>query len=78
MDAVFLLDCEEETLSKQLLKRASSDRCIDNNVNTVAKRIQSFKEKTLPALKHYDDKGKLFIVSYYAFAVHSLMVKFPS
>ncbi|XP_025111640.1 uncharacterized protein LOC112574655 [Pomacea canaliculata] len=62
VDAVFLLDCEEETLSKQLLKRASSNRCIDNNVNTVAKRIQSFKEKTLPALKHYDDKGKLFIV----------------
>ena len=62
MDAVFLLDCEEQTLSKQLLKRAEGSGRVDNNVNTIAKRILAFKEKTLPVLKHYDDKEKLFIV----------------
>ena len=59
---MFLLDCEEETLSKQLLERAKDEKRIDNNVNTVAKRIQAYKEKTLPVLKHYDDMDKLFIV----------------
>jgi hypothetical protein len=63
VDAVFLLDCEEETLSEQLLKRAKDDKRIHDNVNTVAKRINAFKEKTLPVLKHYDDQEKLFIVS---------------
>lgn len=64
VDAVFLLDCEEETLSKQLLERAKDEKRIDNNVNTIAKRIQAYKEKTLPVLKHYDDMDKLFIVRF--------------
>ncbi|XP_070176220.1 uncharacterized protein [Littorina saxatilis] len=62
VDAVFLLDCEEESLSKQLLDRAKQTKRIDNNVNTVAKRIQAYKENTLPVLKHYDDMEKLFIL----------------
>ena len=64
VDAVFLLDCEEETLSKQLLERAKDEKRIDNNVNTIARRIQAYKEKTLPVLKHYDDMEKLFIVRF--------------
>lgn len=77
VDAVFLLDCEEETLSKQLLERAKDEKRIDNNVNTIAKRIQAYKEKTLPVLKHYDDMEKLFIVSFVLFQFcHFFFVSF--
>ncbi|KAK7474074.1 hypothetical protein BaRGS_00034680, partial [Batillaria attramentaria] len=62
VDAVFLLDCEEETLSQQLLERGKDTGRVDNNVNTIAKRIQAYKDKTLPVLKHYDDMEKLFIL----------------
>lgn len=62
VDAVFLLDCEEETLSKHLLERSKKSGRLDNNVNTIAKRIQAYKDKTLPVLKHYDDLEKLFIL----------------
>ncbi|XP_076455411.1 adenylate kinase isoenzyme 5-like [Babylonia areolata] len=62
LDAVFLVDCEEEAMSQQLLARAKASGRLDNNVNTIARRLQAFRDKTLPVLKHYDDKGKLVVL----------------
>ncbi|KAL8558593.1 hypothetical protein ACOMHN_046311 [Nucella lapillus] len=62
LDGVFLVDCEQELLSQKLLARAKETGRMDNNVNTIAKRIQFFRDKTLPVLKHFEDMEKLFVL----------------
>ncbi|KAL8598216.1 hypothetical protein ACOMHN_043287 [Nucella lapillus] len=62
VDAVLLVDCEEETLSRQLLETGGRSRRPDINVNTVAKLIHSFRDRALPTLKHYEDRNKLFVI----------------
>ena len=57
-----MLDCEEHLLQQRLLKRGHMTGRVDDNINAVASRISLFKEKTLPAIKHFDDKGKVIIV----------------
>ena len=58
-----MIDCEEHLLQQRLLKRGHVTGRVDDNINAVAARISFFKEKTLPAIKHFDDKGKVIIVS---------------
>lgn len=57
MDAVFLLDCEEQELLKKVQESGS-----EVSSNVYLKRLSTYKEKTLPVLKYYDDTGKLYIV----------------
>ncbi|XP_059141356.1 adenylate kinase isoenzyme 5-like [Physella acuta] len=57
VDAVFLLDCEEEELLKKVQDSGS-----EVSTNVYLKRLSTYKEKTLPVLKYYDDAGKLYIV----------------
>lgn len=40
---------------------------VDDNINAVAARMTFFKDKTLPTIKHFDDLGKLCIVSCFKF-----------
>ena len=58
---MFLLDCEEEKLTNNVLARGSGRE--DDSPSALAKKMSIFKEKTLPVLKNYDDAGKLYIVS---------------
>lgn len=62
VDLAFVLDCEEQFMQQRLLLRGKQTGRVDDNANAVASRIQSFKENTLPAIKYWDDKGKLVIV----------------
>ena len=63
VDLVFMLDCEEQYLQQRLLGRGHETGRVDDNINAVAARISFFKEHTLPAIKHFDDAGKLVVVS---------------
>ena len=58
MDLAFVLDCEETYLQERLLRRGR----VDDNINAIATRIQFYKQHTLPAIKHFDDQGKLYVV----------------
>ena len=58
MDLAFVLDCEEMYLQERLLRRGRED----DNANAIAARIQFYKQRTLPAIKHFDDQGKLYVV----------------
>ena len=58
MDLAFVVDCEEMYLQERLLRRGRDD----DNVNAIAARIQFYKQRTLPAIKHFDDQGKLHVV----------------
>ncbi|KAK3781305.1 hypothetical protein RRG08_018933 [Elysia crispata] len=62
VDAVFLLDCEEDKLTSAVLERGQLTGRLDDAPSALARRMATFKDKTLPVLKYFDDAGKLFIV----------------
>ena len=61
MDLVVVVDCEEDKLRKRLLRRSPS--ALDSDTLTVDKKIAVFKTETLHVIKHFDDKGKVVVVS---------------
>ncbi|CAL1536703.1 unnamed protein product [Lymnaea stagnalis] len=62
IDAVILLDCEEDKLSRNIHAQGHKNDGLKLSSSALAKRLEIFKEKTLPVLKSYDDAGKLYIV----------------
>ena len=63
LNAVVLIDCEEFTLQKNLTDRASKVDRVDDSLKAIGRRIAFFKNNVLPILGHFDDLGKLQIVS---------------
>ncbi|XP_057289382.1 uncharacterized protein LOC130612110 [Hydractinia symbiolongicarpus] len=47
--------CPDEVLVSRLLARAAHSGRIDDNEETIKKRISLFHEKTTPVIEHYDD-----------------------
>lgn len=47
----------------RLLKRGRDSGRPDDNPAAIAKRLDFYKYNTLPVLKHFDDAGKLVVVS---------------
>ncbi|KAJ6290059.1 hypothetical protein OIU78_025886 [Salix suchowensis] len=54
---VLFFDCPEEELKRRLLNR-NQGRADDNPV-TIEKRLEVFKESTLPIINYYSSKGKV-------------------
>ena len=59
-----MLDCEEYYMEGRLLDRGKATQRIDDNLNAIQNSISFFKNNTLPVFKHYDDQGKLVVVSF--------------
>ena len=73
---MLVLDAEESTLRKTLLQRIKSSGRIDDKNDAIEARLAFFQEKTLPVIKHYDDEGRLVIVSIYQIIIiHILFYK---
>ena len=62
---MLVLDAEESTLKKNLLLRTKSSGRIDDRNDAIEARLVFFRENTLAVIKHYDDEGRLVIVSIY-------------
>lgn len=63
LNFMLMLDCEEYYMQRRLLDRGKATQRIDDNLNAIQNRISFFKNNTLPVFKHYDDQGKLVVVS---------------
>ena len=63
VDLVFVLDSEESTLRESLNQRKRSSGRKDDTADAIESRLAFFRENTLPVIKHYDDEGRLVIVS---------------
>lgn len=46
-------------MTARLLKRAESSGRVDDNEETIKKRLETFFEQTLPVVEHYEEKGKM-------------------
>lgn len=56
-------ECSEETLLNRLLKRGESSGRVDDNIESIKKRFQTFKETSYPVIEYYEQKGKAFKVN---------------
>ncbi|KAI9489573.1 adenylate kinase-domain-containing protein [Zychaea mexicana] len=52
-------ECSEDTLVTRLLKRGESSGRIDDNIESIKKRFQTFKETSFPVIEYYEGKDKV-------------------
>ncbi|KAG9445686.1 hypothetical protein H6P81_011814 [Aristolochia fimbriata] len=60
-DLVLFFDCPEEEMVKRVLSRNQGR--VDDNIETIKKRLTVFQELNLPVVNYYAEKGKLHKVS---------------
>jgi len=48
-------DCPDETLMERLIARGKHSGRVDDNLESIKKRLLLFHEKTAPVVEHYDD-----------------------
>ena len=46
-------------MTARLLKRAESSGRVDDNEETIKKRLETFFAQTLPVVQHYEEKGNI-------------------
>lgn len=56
-DLVIFFDCPEEEMVKRLLSRNQGR--IDDNIETIKKRLEIFNKLNLPVINYYSSKGKV-------------------
>ncbi|TGZ71964.1 hypothetical protein CRM22_002354 [Opisthorchis felineus] len=61
-DLAVLLDCEENTLQKRLLKRYTRLSRTEDEEAVALHRILFFKHCTLPVIRHYDERSTLVTI----------------
>ena len=71
-----MFECSEDVMVQRLLQRGQTSGRVDDNEETIRKRLKIFQEATLPVIEHYDALGKVAKVTRNAliliFHVHSL------
>jgi UMP-CMP kinase len=58
-ECVLVLECPDEVLQERLQKSAWTERRLDDNTNTIGKRLRTFREATSVVLDRYEGQGKL-------------------
>ena len=53
---VLFLDCPKETMQERLLKRGETSGRADDNLETIAKRFDTFMEVSMPVMDHFAEK----------------------
>ncbi|XVE72248.1 hypothetical protein DITRI_Ditri11bG0024400 [Diplodiscus trichospermus] len=56
-DMVLFLDCSKEEMTRRLLNRNQGR--VDDNIDTIKKRLKVYSESTLPVIDYYNAKGKV-------------------
>lgn len=59
---VLAFEAPEHVLTERLLLRGRLSGRIDDNEETISKRLATFSEKTQPVIEYYQQQGKLFTV----------------
>ncbi|CAH1271782.1 AK5 [Branchiostoma lanceolatum] len=62
-DCVLYFECSDETMTERLLGRAKTSGRVDDNEETIKKRLTTFHNATEPVVQYYEDKKKLAKIS---------------
>nr|XP_043631682.1 probable UMP-CMP kinase 2 [Erigeron canadensis] len=60
-EVVLFFDCDEEEMLKRVLHRNQGR--VDDNVDTTMERLKVFEAYTLPVIRYYSEKGKLYKIN---------------
>ena len=52
-------ECSADTMTARLLKRADTSGRVDDNEETIKKRLDTFFTQTLPVVEHFEEKGNI-------------------
>ncbi|XP_064616730.1 adenylate kinase isoenzyme 1-like [Liolophura sinensis] len=61
--SVLLFDAPDETMKSRLLERGKTSGRVDDNEETIEKRLQTFHNITQPVIDYYDKQNKLTKIS---------------
>ncbi len=61
-DVLIYFDVPDEVMTKRLVKRGETSGRIDDNEETIQKRLKTFHEETTPILGYYGKQGKLVTI----------------
>ena len=56
---ILFFDCSNACMVERLLGRAKTSGRVDDNEETIKKRLKTFEEQTLPVLDVYEKQGKV-------------------
>ena len=68
-------ECSPETMKKRLLARAETSGRVDDNEETIMKRLETFENQTKPVIDYYESQNKVKKVTLHQ-VLRSLRVKF--
>ena len=55
---ILFFDADEEELVKRIMHRAETSGRVDDNVETLKKRLATFREQSMPIIKMFESQGK--------------------
>ena len=61
-DILIYFDVPDQIMTERLIKRGETSGRIDDNEETIAKRLVTFHEQTTPILGYYGKQGKLVTI----------------
>ncbi len=61
-DVLIYFDVPDDIMTERLIKRGETSGRIDDNEETISKRLVTFHEQTTPILGYYGKQGKLVTI----------------
>lgn len=68
-------ECSPETMKKRLLARAETSGRVDDNEETIMKRLETFENQTKPVIEYYESQNKVKKVTFHQ-VLRSSRIKF--
>ena len=56
---VLYFECSPETMKQRLLSRGETSGRVDDNEETIAKRLETFDNQTKPVIEYYESQSKV-------------------
>ena len=56
---VLVFECSEEVMVGRLVERGRTSGRVDDNEETIRKRLHTFQQSTLPVIEHYQASGRV-------------------
>ncbi|KAI9096224.1 adenylate kinase-domain-containing protein [Phlyctochytrium arcticum] len=60
---ILYFECPEEEMLKRLMKRGETSGRADDNIESIKKRFETFRDTSYPVIQHYDKLNKVKTVS---------------
>ena len=61
---VIFYDTTEDILTDRLIERGKTSGREDDNIESIRKRLRTYKEETMPVIRYYQSQNKVAEVSY--------------